>query len=30
MFSAFVAKGIVDDMSGYYDPQERKFHAVVR
>ena len=29
-FSAFLAKGIVDDLTGYYDPAARKFYAVRR
>lgn len=28
-FSAFVSKGIVDDLTGYYNKQQRKFYAVV-
>ena len=29
MFAAFVAKGIVDDIDGYYNPAQRKFYSVV-
>lgn len=29
MFAAFVSKGIVDDLTGYYSSQEKKFYAVV-
>lgn len=29
-FSAFVAKGIVDDLTGYYNTQQRKFYSIIR
>jgi len=29
MFSAFVARGIINDMEGYYVPKKKKFSAVV-
>jgi acyl-coenzyme A thioesterase PaaI-like protein len=29
MFSAFVSKGIVDDLTGYYNTQERKFYSII-
>ncbi len=29
-FAAFVSKGIVDDLTGYYNTQQRKFYSIVR
>lgn len=29
-FSAFVSKGIVDDLTGYYNTQQRKFYSIIR
>ncbi|KAL6770898.1 hypothetical protein ACKKBF_B33150 [Auxenochlorella protothecoides x Auxenochlorella symbiontica] len=29
MFSAFVSKGIVEDLTGYYNPEQRRWHSVV-
>ena len=28
-FSAFIARGIINDIEGYYVPQDKKFNAVV-
>jgi len=29
MFAAFLGRGIVDDLTGYYNTEQQKFYAVV-